>query len=282
MTQSAIAQVAGCSTRSVRQAELGLVRLPLFEKLVGALGRKIVGRSLPPGDTLGGRLASLRVRTGQSRRCIAAVTRISATTVASMERGEACNLVGLEAVADALGAGLALVPVGQAEPFYAGVACSSPSDAWATPLELLERLYVVIDGCFDLDPCSPGRHRSRVRAIEHFNQDDDGLAQPWDGTVYLHPPHGRTIGKWTGKAKLEVEEGRAVLVVGLLPARTDTIWWHRHVAGHAAVWLLKGRLAFGDGDGTAPSPSALVIWGGSAAHRERMSAQFPDAWPAMA
>jgi phage N-6-adenine-methyltransferase len=277
MTQTELAALGGCSVRSVRQAELGLTRVALFEELGRVLGQSVVGRALPAGETLGERLHTLRLRTGKSRRELAILTGVSATTLALIERGSSGNLVPLELVADALGAGLKLAPIGESA-FYTGAALSSAWDAWATPQIVLDRLYEVIGGGFDLDPCSPGRLQGRVQARTHFDAADDGLAQTWNGLVYVNPPYGRSIGQWTAKAREEVAAGRASMVVGLLPARTDTSWWHRDIADHAAVWLIKGRLAFGDGASAAPFPSALVLWGGSDIHRERMSTQFPNAW----
>ena len=103
--------------------------------------------------------------------------------------------------------------------------------------------------------------------------------RPWRAeTVYLNPPYGRELPKWIAKARREHEDGRAGLVVGLVPARTDTRWWHEDIAGHSDVWLLKGRLAFGDGAAPAPFPSALVVWGAGDPHREQISAAFSDAW----
>ena len=77
------------------------------------------------------------------------------------------------------------------------------------------------------------------------------------------PPYGRGIGDWMAKAAAEAAAGRARPVIALVPARTDTEWWHRSVvAAGASVTMFKGRLAFGGEGGTAaPFPSALIMWG---------------------
>lgn len=67
-------------------------------------------------------------------------------------------------------------------------------------------------------------------------------------------------------------------MIALVPARTDTRWWHADIAGRADVWLLRGRLAFGDGSQAAPFPSAVVAWGADEGQRMGMAAEFPDAW----
>ena len=278
LTQAELAALASCSVRSVWQAERGLGRADLFIRLAAVIGKEIAGRSLPPGDHLGVRLLALRRRTRTSRRQLSANSGVSPTSIAELEAGRLGHLAVLERVGKALGAGLALVPLDGAAAFFAGAALSSAWDAWATPYDVLERLYRVVDGGFDLDPCSPGRGGCRVRARMHYDEDDNGLSREWHGAVYMNPPYGRTIRRWTAKARGEVEAGRASVVVGLLPARTDTRWWHADIAGRADTWLLRGRLAFGDGEQPAPFASALVIWPPRADIRNRMLAEFPDAW----
>ena len=72
----------------------------------------------------------------------------------------------------------------------------------------------------------------------------------------MNPPYGREIGKWIEKA---VTCG-AELVVGLLPARTDTRWFHEYVYSKAEIRFIKGRLKFGAATNAAPFPSMIVIW----------------------
>jgi DNA N-6-adenine-methyltransferase (Dam) len=71
----------------------------------------------------------------------------------------------------------------------------------------------------------------------------------------MNPPYGMTIGQWVKKAA----ESDAT-VVALLPARTDTRWFHDHVYGRAKIRFIKGRLKFNDGKKPAPFPSMLVVW----------------------
>jgi hypothetical protein len=71
----------------------------------------------------------------------------------------------------------------------------------------------------------------------------------------MNPPYGREIGRWTAKA---LRSG--ALVVGLLPARTDTRWFHDHIYGKAKIRFIKGRLKFGEAKDSAPFPSMIVIW----------------------
>jgi transcriptional regulator with XRE-family HTH domain len=280
LTQSALAQRVGISLPTLRQAECGQGALTTFVNLAAAFDMEIGGRSLPPGETLGARLAALRKRRGLGRRIVAEMAGISPTTLAAVERDSGAHLATVTRVGEALGAPLRLVPKGAPAQFWATAAASSVHDGWTTPPEILGRLYEVVGGAFTLDPCSPVRTgpRAPVRARIRYVAEDDSLNLPWMGAVFMNPPYGRALPRWTAKARTEAETGRASVVFGLIPARTDTRWWHADVAGHADIWLLRGRLAFGDGAQPAPFPSAIVVWAASDDHRTRMGQAFPDAW----
>jgi phage N-6-adenine-methyltransferase len=138
---------------------------------------------------------------------------------------------------------------------------ASEREDWATPPELVKMLEADF-GTFDLDPCATA---ASAKAPRFHTLEDDGLAQSWaPGRVFLNPPYGKVIGKWVHKARLEGSLG--ALVVALIPARTDTRWWHGDVEGHAAlVRFLPRRVRFIGPDGArvgAPFPSAVIVWGG--------------------
>jgi DNA N-6-adenine-methyltransferase Dam len=75
----------------------------------------------------------------------------------------------------------------------------------------------------------------------------------------MNPPYGRQITKWVRKA-FEEARTNAQLVVCLLPARTDTRWWHAYCL-KGEILFIRGRLKFGDAKNSAPFPSVLVIFG---------------------
>lgn len=278
LTQAEVAARARCSVRGLWLAERGQGSVALFIAAAAAAGCEIAGRALPPGNHLGERLETLRLRMGISRLELAVRSNLSRTTIAALESGQLGHLAVLERVGDTLNAGLGLVPVGQGAAFFGSAALSSGWDSWASPASVLDLVYTALGGTPDLDPCSPGRARCRVKAAIHYTEDDDGLLLPWHGRVYMNPPYGRTIGHWTAKAVLEVTAGRASVVIGLIPARTDTTWWHRDVAGNAHVCLIKGRLAFGDGRNAAPFPSAVVAWGACTTLQASLTATFSNGW----
>ena len=114
---------------------------------------------------------------------------------------------------------------------------------WATPTAFYKELNDEFHFTFDPCPLTPTF---------------DGLSVPWGERVFMNPPYGRQISKWIKKAVKEVQEGS--LVVGLLPSRTDTAWWHDYVLEATEIRFIRGRLYFGDGVGRAPFPSVVVIW----------------------
>lgn len=245
--------------------------------LLGFLGHEIRGRTLPPGADLGHRLAELRRRRGLSRAAVATAAEVTDAAVAALEAGQLGHLETLERVALTLGAGLILVPVGAPTSVWSGAAVSSVYQAWSTPPSLLNRLYPLVGGRFHLDPCSP-RPDGPVCARIRFTERDDGLSLPWPiGTTFANPPYGAGISAWTAKVRREFEAGCQPIFL-LTAARTDTKWWHSDIVGHGDIFLLKGRLSFGDGGAPAPFPSALIVYGADEVMRTGLRQAFPDAW----
>src|SRR5262252_2523854 len=279
LTQGDLAQKAQVAIPTLRLIESGQGTLSSFWSVLEALNVEIAGRNLPPGQHIGERLITLRKRKGVSQRELIKLIGVSQPTLVDLERHATGRLQTLDRVLTVLGAGVYLAPIGVQQSFYTHAGNSSTSENWETPKELLEPLYSVF-GVFDLDPCSPtsnGR-TAPVRAKVHYTEDDDGLSLPWFGTVFMNPPYGRSIHHWTAKAKAEVAQGNAELVIGLIPARPDTLYWHRDVAGSASIFFLKGRLKFGNAEQVAPFPSCLVVWGGSDEVATAIQSAFPEAW----
>ena len=129
----------------------------------------------------------------------------------------------------------------------------SATDEWATPQWLFDALHR--EFAFTLDPCAT---RENAKCARFFTRDDDGLAQDWgDAVVFMNPPYGAMISRWMWKAHRASRHGATV--VCLVPARTDTAWWHDY-AMKGEVRLLRGRLKFGNAKNSAPFPSAVVIF----------------------
>lgn len=129
---------------------------------------------------------------------------------------------------------------------------SSATDLWATPQDLFDRLHAKHQ--FTLDACASPEN---AKCAAYFTEEIDGLQQNWTGTVWMNPPYGRTIGAWTKKAYESSIAGATV--VCLVPARTDTAWWHDY-AMKGEIEFLRGRLKFGGHKNNAPFPSAVVVF----------------------
>lgn len=131
---------------------------------------------------------------------------------------------------------------------------SSKSNEWTTPKELFDMLDSEFG--FTLDPCCT--HES-AKCDKYYTIDTDGLSQDWSkDVVFMNPPYGREIGKWVEKAYRECLNG--AVVVCLIPSRTDTKYWHKYIFPNAEIRFMKGRICFGDGKGSSPFPSAVVIF----------------------
>lgn len=129
---------------------------------------------------------------------------------------------------------------------------SSATDLWATPQDFFDQMNAKFG--FTLDVCALPEN---AKCPRYFTPEDDGLKQPWSGVCWMNPPYGRTIGQWMRKAWESAQAGATV--VCLIPARTDTAWWHDYAAkGH--VTFIRGRLKFGGHENSAPFPSALVAF----------------------
>jgi phage N-6-adenine-methyltransferase len=136
---------------------------------------------------------------------------------------------------------------------------SSSTGDWATPQDFFEKLSWRF-GPFDLDPCA---NAVNTKCAAFFSEDDDGLQKDWGGfTSFVNPPYGRGLDKWIAKGyKESLKENTKVVM--LLPARTDTKYWHKYVMLASELYFIKGRLKFGDSDNSAPFPSAVVVFDGS-------------------
>jgi phage N-6-adenine-methyltransferase len=132
---------------------------------------------------------------------------------------------------------------------------SSASSEWETPQDLFDRLNT--EFCFTLDACATPEN---AKCSRFFDRATDGLKQFWgDDTVWCNPPYGREIGEWVKKA-FDTYLANENTIVMLLPARTDTKWFHRYIYGKAEIRFLRGRLKFSNSKNSAPFPSMIVIF----------------------
>lgn len=134
---------------------------------------------------------------------------------------------------------------------------SSELPNWGTPQDLFDALHAKHN--FTLDVCAEDWN---AKCERYFTKETDGLNQSWGGeTCWMNPPYGREIKQWMEKAVMAWRDGAKV--VCLVPARTDTAWWHEY-AMQGKIEFLRGRIKFVHPNSglsqSAPFPSAIVVF----------------------
>lgn len=133
---------------------------------------------------------------------------------------------------------------------------SSKTDLWETPQDLFDKLDE--EFYFDLDVCALPEN---AKCEKYYTPEQDGLSQPWSGACWCNPPYGKNVvDKWVKRAWEKSAEGATVVM--LLPARTDTKWFHEYIykQDRVEVRFLCRRLKFGNSKNSAPFPSMVVIF----------------------
>jgi phage N-6-adenine-methyltransferase len=138
---------------------------------------------------------------------------------------------------------------------------SSENREWETPssvfLPLKKEFNIVLDTCATAE---------NAKCSAFYDKKYNGLKADWSiisselgGACWMNPPYGRVIEQWVQKAYNESLKG--VTTVALLPARTDTNWFHTYIHDKGfEIRFIKGRIKFVDADSSAPFPSMIVIF----------------------
>lgn len=134
------------------------------------------------------------------------------------------------------------------------------TDDWATPQALYDELNAEFHFVVDAAASSTNYKAKNWFGLDHpIATHKDGLTADWskyEGAIYCNPPYGRGLTWWVNKA---INESQKQIVVMLLPARTDTRWFHDWIYPHAEIRFIKGRVKYGAGTSPAPFPSMIVI-----------------------
>lgn len=205
-----------------------------------------IGDTLPANESVARELAPLRSEPVALREAWSeAVERHGPTPTAAQVR---------EVVDDACGRTLTEPPAPVVEMTRGQLSNQSGgTDEWATPQDFYD--VVNAEFGFDLDVCALD---SSAKCERYFTPETNGLAHEWTGTVWMNPPYGDVIEQWMSKAYESARRGATV--VCLVPARTDTRWFHDYCFP-MEVRFIKGRLRFGLAEASAPFPSCLVVLG---------------------
>jgi len=161
---------------------------------------------------------------------------------------------------------------------------AADKDKRFTPLVLLEKIEAVW-GAIDLDPC--GHIESPVRATRRIllSEGGDGLLDDWNGRlVFLNPPFSAAT-SWLRRANEMHAAGKVEVIVGLVPAKTDSTYFQDHVVPQCDVGFLRGRVQFGreagaeaDKRNRAPFATMLIIWGATRAEIEHFRSLQASVW----
>ena len=140
------------------------------------------------------------------------------------------------------------------------VVFSSAKDSWGTPGWLFDVLDAEFH--FTLDAAASDEN---ALCTNYYTEKTDGLQSLWplDAVVYINCPYGRNItGKWVEKSSRQSQLGNTVVM--LLPARTDTKWFHDYIYEKPGVHyrFIRGRLKFVGAKSGAPFPSMVVVFEG--------------------
>lgn len=133
---------------------------------------------------------------------------------------------------------------------------TSTTGEWPTPAAFFAALHEEFG--FTLDPCATAEN---AKCPDYYTKEDDGLTKPWDGVVFVNPPYGRGINLWVERAWHESRRGSTVVM--LIPARTDTAYWHDYAMRSSEIRFIRGRLDFFGARSkghNAPFPSAVVVF----------------------
>lgn len=133
---------------------------------------------------------------------------------------------------------------------------TSNTSEWATPKAFFDELNNEFN--FTLDPCAT---QQNAKCDKYYTQKENGLLQEWQGeTVFCNPPYGGEIYKWVEKCDNEAKKGATVVM--LIPARTDTRYFHDFIYNKYEIRFIKGRLHFNESKQAAPFPSMVVVMKG--------------------
>ena len=128
----------------------------------------------------------------------------------------------------------------------------SATNEWSTPDDLWKPLDDEFG--FTLDVCST---HENAKCVNHYTLAEDGLAQPWSGVCWMNPPYGAQLARWVKKC---YEESRCgALVVGLIPVRSNTSYWHNY-AMKGEIRFVRGYPKFGNAKQGLKAPLAVVVW----------------------
>lgn len=276
MSQTALAARIGVPLQKIKRLERGVGSVETLAAVMTATDFRLTG--LGPGNTLGEKLRASRLRRGWTLEKAASRARMSRTTLAGLERGDGsfASLLRLLTVIAPKARRRAM------ERAHWGEGDKADRDVRFTPPEFLAKINDAF-GAIDIDPC--GHALSPVVAKRRIllEEGGDGFVDDWSGgLVFVNPPFSETL-RWLKRAHDQWSRGNVGSVVCLVPARTDSRWFHETLTVEADIFLLLGRLPFADIRGRSqhtPHSLMLVAFGSSTEQRARWAEIAEGYWMA--
>lgn len=162
------------------------------------------------------------------------------------------------------------------------VAHNSGQNEWYTPPQYTEAARRAM-GSIDTDPASSEIANRTVKAMQFFTADQDGLALPWAGSVWLNPPYSSDlVGKFAEAAASKYESCEIRQACVLVNNATETAWFQRMMGAASAICFIRSRVKFLNPAGEpvgAPLQGQAVLYLGSnpAAFKQEFEA-FGPVW----
>ena len=273
-SQRALAERIGVDAQAILRLERGVGSMATLAAVMTALDFRLTG--IAPGVTLTDQLHNRRCQQMLSISAIASKTGLSRTTIVGLERGggSIASLVRLMEV---------LAPRARRrapERAYWGRDEKEDRDSRFTPPEFMDAIYAAF-GNVDIDPCahllSPVLAHRRIVKTEG----GDGLVDEWSGRLaFVNPPYSTQL-TWLRRAYDQWRAGNVETVVCLVPARTDSAFFHDTLSAEADIYLLKGRVRFLSPEGKAqhtPFSLMLLMLGARAEQKNRYATLVPGCW----
>ncbi len=274
VSQSTLAARIGVPLQKIKRLERGVGSTETLAAVMTATDFRLTG--LAPGNTLGEKLRTTRLRRGWTLEKAASRARMSRTTLAGLERGGG-------SVASLLRLLTVLAPKARRramERAHWGEGDKADRDVRFTPPEFLAKVNDAF-GAIDLDPC--GHALSPVVAKRRIllEEGGDGFVDDWSGRLaFVNPPFSKTL-RWLKRAHQQWSCGNVGSIVCLVPARTDSRWFHETLTVGADIFLLLGRVRFADIRGKSqhtPFSLMLVAFGTSGEQRARWAEITEGYW----